>query len=202
LLGFGASFLDANNDGRLDLATANGHVNDLRPHVPFAMPAQLLLGAGEGRLLDVSSQAGAPWSVPRLGRGLAVGDLDNDGRLDLLIVSEHEPYAYLHNEGPASHFVTLGLEGTASNRDAVGSVVSVAAAGRVQTAQRHGGGSFLSACDKRLHFGLGAATSVTSIEVRWPSGRVDRYADLAADKAYLLREGVPHVQALPGWTKR
>ena len=80
LLGFGAAFLDANNDGRLDLATANGHVNDLGPHVPFAMPAQLLLGEAGGRLTDVSQRAGAPWLVPRVGRGLAVGDLDNDDR--------------------------------------------------------------------------------------------------------------------------
>ena len=120
MLGFGIAFLDVNNDGRLDLATANGHVNDLRPHVPFAMPAQLFLGGEKGRLRDVSAQAGPPWAVPRIARGLATGDVDNDGKIDLLIVSTGEPVAYFHNQGPTGHFLTLGLEGTRSNRDAIG----------------------------------------------------------------------------------
>src|SRR5262249_48883946 len=144
LLGFGIAFLDVNNDGRLDLATANGHVNDLRPHVPYAMPAQLFLGDEKGRLRDVSAQAGAPWSVPRIARGLATGDLDNDGKIDLLLVSVGEPLAYLHNQGPAGHVLTLWLEGTRSNRDAIGARVTLTAAGRRQVAQRFGGGSFLS----------------------------------------------------------
>ena len=111
VLGFGAAFLDANNDGRLDLVQANGHVNDYRPGIPYAMPAQLFLGIGGGRLAEVSDSAGACWRAPRLGRGLAVGDLDNDGRPDLLIVAEGEPLAYFHNRGPVGHFLTLGLEG-------------------------------------------------------------------------------------------
>ncbi len=91
MLGFGASFLDANNDGRLDLAIANGHVNDYCPAIPYAMPAQLFLGTGGGRLVDASARAGACWSEPRVGRGLAVGDLDNDGRSDLLILTQNGP---------------------------------------------------------------------------------------------------------------
>jgi hypothetical protein len=204
LLGFGAAFFDANNDGRLDMATANGHVNDLRPHVPYAMPAQLLLGEANGRLTDVSSRAGAPWRVERLGRGLAVGDIDNDGRLDLLIMAEGEPLAYLHNQGPAGHFVTFKLEGTApgTNRDAVGACLKLTAGGRRQVAQRIGGGSFLSASDDRIHFGLGESTTIERVEIRWPSGHVDRYTDLAADSAYLLKEGQPHARALRGWQRR
>jgi len=201
LLGFGAFFLDADNDGRLDLAQANGHVIDYRPAMPYAMPARLLLGTAGGRLADVSDSAGACWQVPRLGRGLAVGDLDNDGRLDLLIVAERETLAYFHNEGPAGHFVTIRLEGSPprSNRDAVGACVAVTAAGRRQVAQRIGGGSFLSACDGRIHFGLGEATRIEMIEIRWPSGHVDLFTDLAADAAYLLREGRIHASPLPGW---
>ncbi len=204
LLGFGAAFLDANNDGRLDLATANGHVNDLRPLLPFAMPAQLLLGEASGRLVDVSRRAGEPWEVPRLGRGLACGDLDNDGRPDLLIVAEGEPLAYFHNQGPAGHFVTLQLEGAPprSNRDAVGARVTVTAGGRSRMAERMGGSSYLSANDHRLHFGLGEATRIESIEVRWPSGRADRYTGLAGDTGYLLREGRTEASALPGYRAR
>ena len=97
LLGFGVAFFDADNDGRLDIASANGHVNDLRPNYPYRMPAQLLVGGADGRLTDVSDRAGAPWTVPRMGRGLAVGDLDNDGRMDVLILSHNQPLAYLHN---------------------------------------------------------------------------------------------------------
>jgi tetratricopeptide (TPR) repeat protein len=198
LLGFGVAFFDANNDGRLDLATANGHVNDLRPHVPYTMPAQLLLGQIGGRVIDVSRAAGAPWQVLRLGRGLAVGDLDNDGQLDVLIVSEGGPLAYFHNQGPARHFVTFRLEGStpASNRDAVGARLTLTAPGHRQVAYRVGGGSFLSASDDRIHFGLGAASRVDAVEVRWPSGHINRYTSLAADAAYLLREGQGHVDLL------
>jgi tetratricopeptide (TPR) repeat protein len=198
LLGFGAAFLDADDDGRLDLATANGHVNDLRPLLPYAMPAQLLLGEASGRLVDVSQRVGPPWQVPRLGRGLACGDMDNDGRLDLLIVSERTPLAYFHNEGPSGHSITLQLEGAPprSNRDAVGARLTLVAGGRRQVAERIGGSSYLSANDHRLHFGLGDSSHVESIEVRWPSGRVDRYTDLAADRGYRLREGATTPKAL------
>lgn len=189
MLGFGISFLDVNNDGRLDLVTANGHVNDLRPHVPYAMPAQLFLGDETGRLHDFTAQAGAPFTVPRIARGLATGDLDNDGKIDLLLVNMSEPAAYFHNHGPTGHYLTLGLEGTRSNRDAIGARVTLHVGGRSHAAQRFGGGSFLSSSDPRLHFGLGKATRVESVEVRWPSGRVDRFKDLAADAAYHLREG-------------
>jgi hypothetical protein len=191
LLGFGAAFFDANNDGRLDLATANGHVNDLGPHVPYAMPAQLLLGQVGGRIVDVSRNAGRPWLVPRLGRGLAVGDLDNDGQFDMLIVSEGEPLAYFHNRGPTGHFVTFKLEGSSpdSNRDAVGARLTLSVGGRRQFAYRTCGGSFLSASDQRVHFGLGEAVDAFAVEVRWPSGHVDCYTGLAGDAAYVLREG-------------
>jgi tetratricopeptide (TPR) repeat protein len=204
LLGFGAAFFDADNDGYLDLTTANGHVNDLRPDIPFAMPAQLLLGGASGRLVDVSARAGPPWLVPRLGRGLACGDLDNDGRLDLLIVDEGAPLAYFHNQGPAGHFVTFRLEGSVpgSNGDAVGARVTLRTGDRRQVAERIGGGSYLSAGDHRLHFGLGSATRVDSVEVRWPSGRVDRYTGIVADTGYLLREGQPRPNPLPGWQRR
>jgi hypothetical protein len=202
LLGFGAAFFDAHNDGRLDQATANGHVNDLRPLLPYAMPAQLLLGEANGRLAEVSLRAGIAWQVPRLGRGLAVGDLDNDGRLDLLIVGEGAPLAYFHNQGPAGHSLSLELEGSASargsNRDAVGARVTLQAGGRRQVSERIGGSSFLSAQDHRLHFGLGDATGVESVEVRWPSGRVDRHEGLKADRAYHLREGRAGASPLPG----
>jgi hypothetical protein len=202
-LGFGIAVLDASNDGRPDVAITNGNVNDFRPYYPFVMPSRLYEGLPGGRLVDVSTRAGPPWSVPRLGRGLAAGDLDNDGRIDLLILAQDQPLAYFHNrtERPG-HFVTFQLEGTQSNRDGVGARVAVIAGGRRQVAQRVGGGSYLSACDGRLHFGLGTSTSVDSVEVRWPSGRLDRWQKLAADRGYRLREGDPLPQPLAGYSHR
>ncbi len=196
VLGFGASFLDADDDGRLDLVQANGHVNDFRPGTPYAMPAQLFLGAGEGRFVDVSDRAGTCWQVPRVGRGLAVGDLDNDGRQDVLILAQGGPVAYLRNLGsPAQgRSLTLRLEGRASNRDAVGAVVRVTSNGRTLTAWRLGGGSFLSAGDERLHFGLGTSEQA-EVEIRWPSGRVERHEGLRGT-AYRIIEGQPRAEPM------
>jgi hypothetical protein len=200
LLGFGIAVLDATNSGRPYVAITNGHVNDLRPFYPHAMPTRLYEGRPGGRLVDISDRSGPPWTAPRLGRGLAAGDLDNDGRVDFLVMAQDTPLAYFHNrtEHPG-HFVTFRLEGTASNRDGVGARVVVDAAGHRQEAQRVGGGSYLSACDGRLHFGLAASTSVDSVEVLWPSGRRDRWTGLAADTGYRLREGDPAARPLAGF---
>ncbi|QDV38641.1 FG-GAP-like repeat-containing protein [Tautonia plasticadhaerens] len=207
LLGFGLALLDANLDGRLDVLSANGHVHDGRPRYPYAMPAHLLLGGPDGRLVDPGASAGPPFSVPHLGRGLAVGDLDDDGRPDAVLQAQDGPLVYLHNrtEDPG-RFLVLRLEGTESNRDAVGAIVTVEAGGRRLVASRNGGGSYQSAGDPRLHFGLGDASEVDAVEVdavevRWPSGRVDRHLDLDADAAYLLREGSAAPLPLPGFPR-
>ncbi len=199
LLGFGIAFLDANSDGRLDLMTANGHVIDGDPGFPYAMPAQLLVGGEGGRLTEVVDAAVAPLRAPRVGRGLAVGDLDNDGRTDALLLSQNSPLAYFHNRTRGGHWLTLRLEGTASGRDAVGARVVVTVGGRRQTAQRVGGGSYQSAGDPRLSFGLGADVHIDAVEVRWPSGSSDTYRSLPADSGYLLREGEREPKSLVGF---
>jgi hypothetical protein len=200
-LGFGLAALDANNDGQLDLVQANGHVSDFSPSFPYEMRAQLLLGDSSGHFRDLSERAGPPWQFLRLGRGLAAGDIDNDGRMDFLLVGQGAPLALFHNQpGPAAgHFLTLALEGVASNRDGVGAKVTVTAGGRSQVAVRFGGGSYLSAGDPRLHFGLGAARRADRVEVRWPSGRKDTYEGLAAGTGYRLREGDPEPRPLAGF---
>ncbi len=201
LLGFGISMLDANNDGRLDLAIANGHVNDDRPDYPYAMPALLLTGGKDGHLIETTPSADDPWAVPRIARGLAVGDLDNDGRVDVLLVAQKSPLAYLHNQTTGGHWLTLLLEGTASNRDAIGAVVTVTAGGRRRREWRYGGGSYQSSSDPRIHFGLDEDV-VEQVEVRWPSGRVDRFGRLEADHGYRLREGDTKPSPLPGLGRR
>ncbi|MFI5454445.1 MAG: FG-GAP-like repeat-containing protein [Isosphaerales bacterium] len=203
-LGFGAAFLDANNDGWLDLLTANGHVSDNGPLFPYAMTPQLYLGSASGTLTDVTARAGPPFQQLHVGRGLAIGDLDNDGRIDALMVAQNEPLVDLHNETDSgnadtlagrgesqvrSHFIMFQLEGTKSNRDGIGAVASITCGGRARVALRFGGGSFQSAGDPRLHLGLGSKDQVESVELHWPSGLVDRHRDLAADRVYLLREG-------------
>jgi tetratricopeptide (TPR) repeat protein len=191
LLGFGAAFLDADNDGRLELLTANGHTDDLGD-TPFRMPAQLLVGSDDGRFLDVTDTSGPAMSIRHLGRGLAVGDLDNDGRTDALLVAQNEPIVFLHNQTePKGHGVRFRLEGRRSNRDGVGARVTIRVGTQRRLGERYGGGSYLSACDPRLHFGLGTARRIDEVEVRWPSGQVDIFRDLEPDETYHLGEGDP-----------
>jgi enediyne biosynthesis protein E4 len=134
------------------------------------------------------------------GMGIACGDFDSDGRIDLLMVVENEPVVFFHNQTPSpGHFLPLSLEGTASNRDGVGARVAVTCAGQTRVAARFGGGSYMSALGSRLHFGLGQARSIDRVEVTWPSGKRDTYLGLAADTGYHLREGDPAPKPLRGF---
>ena len=190
-LGFGIGFDDFDNDGRLDILTANGHIDDL-PDVPYKMPFQLLVGNARRRFVDATARSGGPLTIPRLARAAAFGDLDNDGRVDAVVIDLDSPLIYLHNQTPNAddtHFLSIELEGTRSNRDAIGAKVVVVAEGLRLVAWRHGGGSYQAASDPRLHFGLGTARRVDSVEIRWPSGGVDRLKALDADMNYRVREG-------------
>ncbi len=197
VLSFGIVLFDADADGYLDLATANGHVNDDRPDYPYQMPQLLLRGGPGGRLTDVSKDAGDPWRVERVARGLASGDLDNDGKVDLVFLSQKSPLAYFHNETTGGRSVAFQLEGTRSNRDGIGAVVSIKAGGRERKAWRVGGGSFQSASDPRIFFGLGN-DEVQETRVTWSSGRVDEIQGVTAGACYRLKEGLTKpVSAMP-----
>ncbi len=206
LLGFGIATADVDRDGRVDVMITNGHVNDNRPFYRYAMPGQLFLNRPGGRLLDVSERSGDAWTTLRVGRGLAAGDLDNDGWIDAVVLPQNEPLAYLHNEGPpevkrdpSGGFVSILLEGTRSNRDGVGARVVATVGKRKQVLERQGGGSYQSAGDPRLSIGLGPADRVDEITVRWPSGAIDHYVDLKPGRGYRLCEGDPSPQPLKGF---
>src|SRR5262249_31977876 len=159
----------------------------------------LLAGRPGGRVVDVSARAGPPFRQPHLGRGFAAGDLDDDGRLDAVVICQNEPMVYLRNRtprDPSRRSLPLLPAGPESTRNRIGAVVTVRAGERRWVVPRLGGGNYQSSGDPRLHVGLGDAARVDEVEVRWPSGRVDRHRGLAADAAYLLREGDPTARPL------
>jgi tetratricopeptide (TPR) repeat protein len=188
--GFGAVAFDADNDGRLDLFVANGHTDD-QPwfNTPMALTAQLYLGREHGRFEVMGSEISPYFSRPVVGRGVAAGDLDNDGRVDLVVVHRDAPAVLLRNCTRSGHFLGLRLRGTRSGRSPVGVRVTCGAGGRTWVRWLTSGTSYLSSNDPRLWFGLGSIKVMESLEVRWPSGTVQRWSDVAADGILDLREG-------------
>ncbi len=194
-LGFGTCFLDVDRDGSLDIMVVNGHVarhvdDENDPEITFHQPAQLFLNDGKAHFKHVSKAAGAYFQEGHVGRGLAPCDYDNDGHMDLAINNSGEAAALLHNESKTPyHWVRLTLQGTKSNRDAVGARVTVHLASKQHVRHRKGGGSYCSTLDPRLLVGVSAAEKVDKVEVRWPSGLVQQFGPLAVDRSFLLVEG-------------
>ncbi|MFO0841499.1 MAG: CRTAC1 family protein [Gemmataceae bacterium] len=193
-LAFGVEFLDADLDGRLDLAVANGHIHRTA-HLTggeYAQQAQLFVGEGKGKFREVSDAAGPYFRSLRVGRGLAVADFNRDGKPDLAVSHVGGPIALLENRTPTDHgWLALDLvgDGVKSNRNAIGARVEVEAGGARQVRFVIGGGSYLSAGERRLLLGLGSAAGAERVTVVWPSGRRQEFRGLAARKAYRLTEG-------------
>ena len=191
---FGAAFMDYDNNGARDIFFATGNVLDniARYHagVQYAEPKLMFRNLGDGTFQNVSSQLGADFLLPRVCRGAAVGDFDNDGDLDILINNNGEEAQLLRNDGGnANHWLGILLVGTKSNRDAVGARVKVTAGDLAFYDQRKGGTSYQSARDPRLHFGLGQRGEIDAIEVKWPSGAVTKVGKLKSDQIITIKEG-------------
>ena len=191
--GWGTSFLDYDNDGWKDLFVAQGHVEDhielQQPLVRYLEPF-LLMKNVQGKFQDVSDQGGDSFLVPRPGRGAVAVDLDNDGFLDLAVNCNNEPSVILKNQGvPSRHWLLVDTVGAVSNRDGIGAHVRIISeSGFEQHATVSRAGSYLSSGDKRVHFGLGGDKKVRLLEVRWPSGIVQRIENVAADRILTVQE--------------
>jgi hypothetical protein len=192
---FGTRFMDYDNDGWRDLFMANGHVLDnierYHSDTKYAEPKMMFRNTGHGIYENVSDVLGPDFQLPRVSRGAAIGDFDNDGDLDILVNNCGQAPQLLRNDGGnANHWLEIFLIGTKSNRDAVGARVKVMAGDLVLYDQRKGGMSYQSAQDPRLHFGLGRQSSVDLIEILWPSGMSTRLGNLKADQILAIKEGV------------
>jgi len=192
-VGFGAVFFDADNDADLDLAIVNGHVMNSPSHVrPGATEAQrkLLLRNTAGRFIDVGRQSGPGFSMDKVGRALAAADIDNDGDLDLLVVNNGGAVDLLRNEGgTGNNAILIRLIGTTSNRDAIGARVKVTAGGVTQLREVKAGSSYLSQNDLRVHVGLGKATQIDRLDVRWPDGRSEMVSGAMVNRIVTITEG-------------
>jgi len=194
-MGWGTGCVDFANDGWPDLFVVNGHVypqvDSLVAGMKYRQRKLVFLNRRDGSFADVSESVGSAVTIPQASRGAAFGDLDNDGRIDVVVENIDGLPMILHNEGTSpNRWITLQLIGTRSNRLALGAKVRVVAGSDSQIDEVRSGGSYLSQNDLRLHFGLGSANKVDDVEIRWPSGSTQTLHNLAADRFYIVKEGI------------
>ena len=190
--GWGMRFIDYDNDGRKDLLVAQAHVMDTielnYPQLHYREPMLLARNTGRG-FVDVSGQSGAMFHEPWASRGMAIGDIDSDGRLDAVVTENGGPIHILHNETESqNHWLTLNLVGHKSNRDAIGAVIKIVTPQGEQYMTVTTCGSYLSSSDKRVHFGLGLQSMIKEIDIRWPSGITQTLRDLKSDQVLRVDE--------------
>ncbi|MGA9788016.1 MAG: CRTAC1 family protein, partial [Candidatus Sulfotelmatobacter sp.] len=198
-LGFGCFFFDYDNDGWPDIFVADGHIEDaierVQKRVSYAEPAHLFRNLGGGKFQEVTTQMGPAFAAPRVARGAAYADIENDGFLDVLVTSNAGPAYLFHNEGGTNHSLRLKLVGTKSNRDGIGAVVRVTSGGGnnsnkdKQWKMLRSGSSYLSQSELVLTFGLGAQTKADNIEIEWPSGQIDKLSNVNAGQTVTVEEG-------------
>ena len=192
-LGFGCFFFDYDNDGWPDIFVADGHIENeierVQKRVSYAEPPHLFRNLGAGKFQEVTDSMGSAFAAPKVARGAAYADIDNDGSLDLLMTTNGgRPYLF-HNEGSTNHSLRVKLVGTKSNRDGIGSVVRVTSSKDQQWQMLRSGSSYLSQSELVLTFGLGMQSKVDSLEVQWPSGQVDKLSNISAGQTVTIQEG-------------
>jgi enediyne biosynthesis protein E4 len=192
-LGFGCVFYDADLDGLLDIAVANGHIDEtvrnIRGNVGYAQAPQLFQNLGGGKFRDVANEIGGDFDLPRVGRGLAFGDFDRDGDLDLLLTTNNGgAYLYRNDVSNANRSIRFRLVGTKSNRDAIGAIVRIYVNGQVQTRMVRSGSSYLSQSELPVTFGVGRQDQIEKVVIDWPSGRSEEHTRLQAAKTYQVVE--------------
>jgi hypothetical protein len=193
-LGWGVGFLDLDNDGWLDLFLVNGHVypevERIQTEAGYKQRKVVYRNLRTGRFQDVTERLGPPATTPKAGRGAAFADLDNDGDLDIVVNNVHDTPDLFTLDSPAdAHWVILKLVGTRSNRSAIGARVRLATAAGPQVQEVRGGGSYYSQNDLRVHFGLGTATRIERLEIRWPNGQEEAWTDVGIDRIVTVQEG-------------
>jgi hypothetical protein len=201
-VGWGDAFVDFSNDGWADFFLANGHVypqvDSAHTAAKYLEPKFLFLNQRDGTFKNISSQAGTAIQVPQVSRGVAVGDLFNDGKIEAVVENLVGGPMILRPEGgPHNHWISFQLEGVKSNRLALNARVRATAGELVQLSEVLSGGSYLSQSDLRIHFGLGDHERVDKAEVLWPDGKVETLTNLIADRFYSLREGAGVVSSAP-----
>jgi len=188
-LGFGCFFFDADLDGRLDLLVVNGHIDDtvrnVRADTNYEQPPHLFLNRGSQGFQDVAAEAGADFARPKVGRGAAFGDFDNDGDLDVLITTNHGPaHLYRNDQLAGNRSIRVRLVGTKSNRDGIGATVQLFHGGQTSSRMVKSGSSYLSQSELPLTFGMGTSDTAERLVIHWPSGRTEEHQNLRAGKRY------------------
>jgi enediyne biosynthesis protein E4 len=192
-LGFGCVFADVDLDGALDLVVANGHIDEtvrnIRGSVGYAQAPQLFLNKGDGTFRDAAADVGGEFARPIVGRGLACGDFDRDGDVDLLLTTNNGPARLFRNDLAGHRSLRFRLVGTKSNRDGIGATVRIFHGGTSQSRLVRSGSSYLSQSELPVTFGVGTRDRVDRVVIAWPSGRTEEFKDLASGKAYDVVEG-------------